>query len=500
MLSLRSVISVVVGFYTSRVVLQTLGVADYGLYGLAGGIVTMFSFLNASMASATSRYLTYDLGLGVPDRLRRTFSAALQCHLLIALAVLLLAETVGLWLLTRQLIIPPDRMAAAHWVYQCSILSTLIGITQAPFSALLIAHEQMDRYAGFELLYVSLKLAAVWLLQCLPSDPLITYALLTLAVSVVVLLVYCLYCRHHFAESHPSWQWQPQTLRQLLSFSGWNLYTDGSYTLRRQCVNILLNRFFGLALNAACGIASMLQGAFWSLGYYVSAAFRPQIIKQYARGNVAAMQRLLSQSMQYTLLLFLAALVPLLLCMPFLLHLWLDEVPPYTVLLSQLMLLESLFGLVSNLFTIGIHAQGDVKPMSLANGTLELLCIPGIYLWLRFAPVPHPAYPFLFLIGMVATLAGVKGWLLKAAIPALDLKPLLLAALRPLLLALACFLLVLPLHLALPQGWLHFFAVSLSFLLLLALGTYFFLLSQGVRRRLAGKVLALMGAPFGRTY
>ena len=218
MLYIRMFLTMIVGLYTSRVVLATLGVEDYGIYGVVGGIVAMMGFLNASMSGATSRFLTFELGRGDKQRLADTFSSALIVHIGIAVVVLLLAESVGLWFLENKLIIPAGRMNAARWVYQCSILSAMLGITQAPYNASIIAHEKMDVYAYVEILNVTLKLLIVYLLVIGHFDKLILYALLTLAVSVVVMLTYRIYCIRHFEESHFHWLWDKTILKPLLSF------------------------------------------------------------------------------------------------------------------------------------------------------------------------------------------------------------------------------------------------------------------------------------------
>ena len=283
--------SVVVGLYTSRVVLQTLGVEDYGIYGLIGGFVSMLGFLNTSMAGATSRFIIYDLGLDNAENLKHTFNAAFQSHLVIAFVVVLFAETFGLWFVNNHLDIPQDRFFAANCIYQLSILSAVIGITQAPYSAIILAHEQMDVYAWFEILNAVLKLFIVCLLQLASFDKLIFYGTLSFALSVLIRSIYRIYCHRFFPESHLCIEWHPQILRKMLSFTGWNLYYEASETVRLQGINILINRFFGVVLNASCGLASMVQGTCWVFGHNIIAAFRPQIIKQYAVSNYSRMQK-----------------------------------------------------------------------------------------------------------------------------------------------------------------------------------------------------------------
>ena len=220
MLYIRMFLTMIVGLYTSRVVLNVLGVEDYGIYGVVGGIVAMMGFLNASMSGATSRFLTFELGRGDQKRLADTFSSALIVHMIIALIVLLVAETVGLWFLTHKLVIPAGRMPSAHWVFQLSILSTLFGITQVPYNATIIAHEKRDVYAYVEILHASLKLLIVFLLTIGSFDKLILYAVLLCAVSLTTMLVYRIYCIRHFTESRFHWIWEKSILNPLVTFSG----------------------------------------------------------------------------------------------------------------------------------------------------------------------------------------------------------------------------------------------------------------------------------------
>ena len=254
MLYIRMFISMIVGLYTSRVVLATLGVEDYGIYGVVGGVVSMMGFLNASMSGATSRFLTFELGRGDMKRLADTFSSALIVHIGIAIIVFIVAETVGLWFLCNKLVIPEDRMEAAHWVYQCSILSAMLGITQAPYNASIIAHEKMGVYAYVEILNVTLKLLIVYLLVIGDFDKLKLYAVLVLAVSVLIMLIYRIYCIRMFQETHFHFVWKKDILKPLLSFSGWNLYGNLGNMFQQQGTNFVINFFFGVVMNAAMSV------------------------------------------------------------------------------------------------------------------------------------------------------------------------------------------------------------------------------------------------------
>jgi O-antigen/teichoic acid export membrane protein len=480
MLYLRTLLSVVVGLYASRVVLRTLGVEDYGILGLVGGIVSMFGFLNFSMEGATSRFITYDLGLNNAQNLKHTFNSAFHSHLFIAFIVVLVAETLGLWFVNTQLDIPQERYFAANCIYQLSIFSAAIGITQAPYSAVILAHEQMDVYAWFEILNAFLKLFIVWLLQLAAFDKLIFYGILSFAVTVLIRSIYRIYCYRHYPESHLCFVWNPEILCKMFSFTGWNLYADASVTIRQQGVNILINRFFGVALNAACSIAAIVQGAVWTCGYYVLAAFRPQITKLCAKRDYALMQQMMSNSLRLTLLLFLLVSVPAILCMPTLMSLWLGKVPEYAIIIAQILLIDNLFGLINHTFYIGIQSQGDIRKFSLVNGTLKLLCLPCIFILLRF--VAHPAIPFAFNVVVLVVITCLNLKLLKDKIPQLDLKALLWPMSSVFFLGVLCLFIVLPLHFYLKEGMLHLSSVSFSYILLLALSTYYLLFDKRERQ------------------
>ena len=292
MLYIRMFLTMIVGLYTSRVVLATLGVEDYGIFGVVGGVVAMMGFLNASMSGATSRFLTFELGRGNQKRLAEMFSSALIVHIGIALIVFVLAETVGLWFLCNKLVIPEGRMTAAHWVYQCSILSAMLTITQAPYNASIIAHEKMGIYAYIEILNVTLKLLIVYLLVIGDLDKLILYAILHLVVTIIVLLTYRIYCIRKFEEIKFQWTWDKGIIKSLLSFSTWNIFSNVGWMFQHHGTNFVINFFLGVAMNAAVSIGLTVANTINNFASNVMTAFRPQIIKFWAIGQKDDMQRL----------------------------------------------------------------------------------------------------------------------------------------------------------------------------------------------------------------
>ena len=285
LLYLRMFIAMAVSLYTSRVVLATLGIDDYGIYNLVGSIVSMMSFLNAAMAGSTSRFLSVELGKGDMGRMEKTFSTAMLIHILIAIVVFIGAETVGLWFLCNKLVLPVERMEAAHWVYQLSIVGSIISIIQVPYNASIISHERMELYAYAEILNVTLKLLIVYLLQIAIMDKLVLYAILMCVVSVIIFMVYYFYCKRNFRESNFHWIWDREYIKPMLSFSGWDLFSNMAVSARQHGTNFLVNIFFGVAYNAASGVASTVVCMAEMFAQNILNAFRPQIIKYYASGN-----------------------------------------------------------------------------------------------------------------------------------------------------------------------------------------------------------------------
>lgn len=405
MLYIRMLLSMVVSLYTSRVVLNTLGVEDYGIYGVVGGVVAMFSFLNASMSGATSRFLTFEMGRGDEQRLRDTFSSALLVHFGIAFVVLLLAETVGLWFLIHKLVIPEERMFAAHVVYQLSILSTMVSITQVPYNATIIAHEKMDIYAYVELLNVSLKLLIVFLLPIIGSDKLIVYGILVFLVSILIALIYRGYCFKRYQESHFKFIFSKNIIYPMLSFSGWDLYGNMGFTVRQQGLSFIINIFFGPALNAASAIASTVQGVLLSLINNIIIAFRPQIVKKYSQNEIVEMNDLMIIALQLCIILFGILTIPMLFEISYIFKLWLVNIPYKCIEIARIILLTNLFVLINLLIIVPIHATGRIKVLSFVCGTFNWGALLPVYLIFYCGGNIETAYWVIFILTIINQIA-----------------------------------------------------------------------------------------------
>ena len=380
MLYIRMLLIMAVTLYTSRVVLNVLGVEDFGIYNVVGGIVVMFSFLNGAMATSTQRFLSFSLGKNDQEQVARVFSMSMTTHISIALIVLLLAETFGLWIFYRYLNIPPERMGAAQWVYQLSVLTFCISIIRVPYNAGIIAYERMSFYAYISIVEVCLKLGMVILLQYLGSDKLILYALLTTG---IVTFIYKLYCCKTFSVCRYHYFWDKHLYKELISFSGWSLFGSAANVGVQQGINILLNVFFGVVTNAALGIANQVSSAVSQLVGNFQTAFNPALVKSYASGDYSYFVRLIFQTSRFSYFLLFIIALPLYLCMPFVLKVWLDIVPEYTVVFCRWMLVFVLIDAVSAPLWISVQAIGKIRSYQLLMSALIFLNIPLSWLLLR---------------------------------------------------------------------------------------------------------------------
>lgn len=425
-LYVRMLINLVVSLYTSRVVLATLGVEDYGIYGVVGGVVGMFSFLNAAQSGATSRFITFELGRGEKGRLNETFVSTKIVHIGIALIVVLLAETIGIWFLNHKLVIPEGRMTAARWLLQLSLVSTFLNILQTPYNAAIIAHEKMDVYAYVEMLHVFLKLGIVYLLVIGHFDKLILYSVLLLSVSVIIILIYRIYCRHHFAETRARFVWRKDILKSLLSFSGFNLFGNMGSIVNLQGTNFVVNIFYGVVYNAAVGIASTVAGTVEGFASNVMTAFRPQITKDYARKDYSSFESYIDLAIKVILAIYCIVAIPAFIEINKVLALWLKEVPTCSAIFCRFMLVNIFFTTLRYIITIGIHATARVKVISLFTGILQIL--NPFVIWLLFSKGMDVKYTYLTIIIVNVILCGIDFYLLHQYVPQANINKLVRSA------------------------------------------------------------------------
>jgi O-antigen/teichoic acid export membrane protein len=405
LLYVRMLFGMLVSLYTSRVILQTLGVEDYGVYNVVGGVITMFTFLNGAMASATSRYITFEIGKGNMEQLKKVFSTSLQIHAIIALLIVILGETVGLWLLMNELVIPDGRMDAAMWVYQCSIISCVVTIMSVPYNADIIAHEKMSAFAYISVLEIILKLLIVYLLVVLPFDKLKVYAVLVLMVGLLIRYIYTRYCHKHFEESHYIHRIDKSLLKEMSSFAGWSFWGNLAGILYSQGLNMMLNIFFGPVVNAARGIATQIQHVVTQFVTNFQMALNPQITKTYASGELDKMHSLMFRSARFSFMLLFFLSLPIMLETNYIFTLWLGIVPENTVIFARIIIAISLIYTIANPCVIANQATGKVKVYQAVVGGLLLLILPISYIVLKMGAPAYSVFIVHFCVESVAQFA-----------------------------------------------------------------------------------------------
>lgn len=393
LLYVRMLFTMAISLYTSRVVLHVLGVTDYGVYNVVGGVITLLGFLTNSMSGASSRYITFSLGKGDMREMRRTFGNILSIHFLLAGVVLLLGETVGLWFVLEKLRIPADRMDAALWVYHLSVLTAMLGVVSVPYNAAIIAHERMGAFAYIGIVDALLKLVIVYLLWVMPYDKLVVYALLLFGVQVFDRIVYGWYCVRHFEETRVRFLFDRRLFREMFGYAAWTMNGNLAVVGYTQGINILLNLFFGPVVNAARGIAVQVQGVAQSFCGNFQTALNPQLTKSYAQGDLPRMHRLLTQSSKFSFFILWLIALPLMLEGPLVLKWWLGTVPAHTENFLRLTLCSSMLTTLSNPVIVSVHATGRLKRFQLIEGTMLLTVVPITYLLLRLFAI-SPEYVF----------------------------------------------------------------------------------------------------------
>lgn len=394
MLYIRQFLVMGVSLYTSRVILQALGASDYGVYTLVGGFVSMLAYLNSVFVSATQRFISFELGTGDKERLHNIFSTSLVIHYVLALIIIIVAETFGIWFINNHLNIDPERLTAAHWVFQCSLISLMISIISVPYNSCIVAHEHMHVYAYISVVDVFLKLGIVFLLSCSPYDSLITYAVLMVAVSVTIRLCYTLYCKRHFEECYFRRVFDVKKFKEMASYASWTMVGTLGFTVKDQISNIILNHFFGTVINAARGIAGQVSGAINTFASNFFMAMSPQITKQYASGNIEESRKLVYIGAKFTFFLLQIIIIPVVINIDYILDLWLVDVPNYTASFVVIILVSTLIGSLSNSITTAIQATGQIKIFQIGIAIIMLLELPVAYMLLSIgAPPPYALLP-----------------------------------------------------------------------------------------------------------
>ena len=410
-LYIRMILMTGIGLYTSRIVLQTLGVSDYGLYNAVGGIIGMFHIVTSSLSTAVSRYLTYSLGRGDKDRLKVVFSTSINIQLAIAIFIIVVAGTAGWFFLNYKMNVPDGRMDAANWMLVSCILSSAIGLICVPFGAAVVSHEKMDMYAYLSILDATMKLLVVFSLYFSPFDKLKTYAVLLLSVSVLMSYLYICYCRRKFEECRYKFVYDRQLIKDMTKFAGWSFFGNGAWVLNTQGVSILINMFFGVTLNAARGIASQVEGLATTFVNNFMVAMDPQITKLYAAGDLSNMHTLVCRGARFAFFMMLFFGIPSCLETEKLLSLWLGVVPEYTVLFVRLSFIASICTLLGHTLVTAQYATGDIKRYQIVVSLVGAWVFP--LTWLAFKVGGDPSWTYIVYSAVYFLLVFVRIYLVK---------------------------------------------------------------------------------------
>ncbi len=476
--------------FTSRVVLNTLGVEDYGIYNVVGGIVAMFGFINGSMSSATQRYITFALGKGDKQRLSTVFSTTLQIHTLIAAIIVLLGETIGVWFLYNKMQIPPDRLDAAFWVLQCSIVDAVVMIVSVPYNSDIVAHERMSAFAYISILEAVLKLVIVYMLVVSPFDKLVVYAILLLLVQVLIRFCYSIYCNRHFEETKYRHVWDKALFKEMTGFAGWSMFGNLSAVFFGQGLNMLLNVFFGPVVNAARGVAVQVQNAIQQFVGNFQMALNPQITKNYAKGEMQEMHKLMFRSARFSFFLLFFLSLPVLFETNFILTVWLKTVPENTIVFLRIMICTSLIYTLSNPLIVANQATGQVRKYQAICGSILLMILPVSYVCLRLG---LPAYSVFIVHFMMESLTQMVRMYLLRPLIGIRIRDYFRYIYSPVLLVIAVSV-ILPaiVYFNMEDTVVRFFVVGILCVLSVSLAAYTLGLSSNERVFVRAKALSVL--------
>lgn len=382
-LFIRMILVMGVSLFTSRVVLQALGFEDFGIYNVVGSVVVFLSFFQAALRNATSRYLTYDIGVGDISHITRTFSMAINAHILLSIAMIVALEIGGVWFINNKLNISPERLIATNWTFQFSLLTFCLSIIRTPYESNIIAHERMDFYAWISIIEVAMKLIIAYCIVYVSLDKLIVYSALITLSAAIPLLCSIIYCRNHFRDSKYSFIWDGALLKKFSAYSGWSLLVNGACIARSQSINIFFNIFLGVIANAAMGIANQVISALNMFVSNFTQAFRPQIIKSWAAKEYEYFFKLIILTSKVSYLLLLLISVPLVCNIDFVLKIWLGNFPPMTEVFIETIILYYLIDALQEPLVTTVHATGKLRFHQIMIATIVFFVIPVSYFMLK---------------------------------------------------------------------------------------------------------------------
>lgn len=415
-MSLRMVFVLGITLYTTRVILNVLGVENYGVYNVVCGFVSMFAFLNISMSNGIQRFFNFELGKNGIEGANKVYNTAIFIQFILAIIIILLTESIGLWYLHNKMVIPEDRMFAAEWIFQFSVMSFLFIILQAPYAAAVMAHERMDFYAIVSVFDAMLKLGIVFAIPILPGDKLIVYGVLYSFVNVLNFAIYYIYCKRSFTEIKIRFHFDKSLFRSMLGFSGWNIFGSISGVMKEQGINLVINLFFGPVVNAARGVATQINGGLQSFVSNITIPVRPQVVQSYARGEyIRTMNLTYSVSKLSCCFLYLCAL-PVVLEIDYILKLWLgNTIPEHTNYFVIIVILTSFVNNLNAAVSGVVHASGNMRVYQIVSSTISLMCVPCSYFGLKLGMAPEFALLMVFGWAVISQVASL--YILKTIVP-----------------------------------------------------------------------------------
>lgn len=471
-LYVRMLFLMIISLYTSRVILDALGVNDFGIYNVVGGFVALFAVVSKSLSGAASRFLNYAMGVGNTEKLKRTFSATVSIHIALAIIVAALAEVIGVWYVNNKMVIPTDRLLAANWCFHLSVITFCSNLFTVPYNAAIIAHEQMKTFAYVSVFEGIVKLIISYLIKLSPIDKLIFYAILLCALQFVVRSIYRIYCKRHYEECTYTFIFDKKLLVSLFSYAGWGFIGSTSGILRNQGINLLINLFFGPAINAARGISNQVLHAVDGFVNNFLTAVKPQITKSYAAGNYEYMNILIYHSIKFSYFLFMMLSLPIIINADFLLGFWLKRVPEHSASFLQLTLLFTMITTLSHPLSIAQAATGEIRNYQLVVGGIQLLNLPTSYIFLRLGYPPETV--FLVAITLATIVVVVSMHMIKKLIP-INIKRLFFMLIRVFFTTLVAYSVPVLINLISPKNLLSFifgiaFSVIYTFFAVLFIG------------------------------
>lgn len=402
---LRMLFTMCVSLYTSRIILSTLGYDDYGLYNVVGGIVAMFGFISGSLGNSTSRFITFYLGQNDVEKSKNVFSMTIFIHVIIAVVIVILSETIGLWYLYHKMVIPEGRLFASECLFQLSVCSAFIGIISVPYNAAIIAHEKMSAFAYISIFDVCMKLLIVFLIQISPYDKLIFYAVLLFMIQVIDRIIYRFYCKRKFKDAIYKFYWNTQLFKSMFNYSCWGMLGSFAYFFYTEGINLLINMFCGTAVNAARGVAVQIESVVRQFVGNVQTAINPQIIKSYSQNNICRMHSLIFASSRYCFYLMLLISLPVFINIDKILYIWLGKYPMHTSNFVRIILINVILDTLINPLWIANSATGKVKIYQITVNTISLLFIPISYFVIKFSLIPESLFICTVITTVVCTIA-----------------------------------------------------------------------------------------------